>query len=208
MASKLGIYKESLGHLEERTITSLSEDREPRRVLDDYYDGVLAYCLEKGYWNFAMRAVQVDTSTSISPTFGYDYAFQKPSDWVRTYWVSTDESMDTPLNEYKDENGLWFANFDPLYIKYVSSDSAYGGDLSIWPQSFADFVAFRLARMACKRVTGASSLLTELKRDEKKALANAASKDAMNEAPGFAPVGTWARSRGGDNRNLSRWGRS
>lgn len=208
MTSKLKMYKEALGHLEERTILSLTEAREPRRVLDDYYDSTIEFCLERGFWNFAMRAIQIDTSSGISPTFGYDYAFQKPSDWVRTYWVSVDEQMTLPLMDYVDENGLWFANFDPLFIKYVSSDSAYGGDLSIWPGSFADAFALRLARQACRRITGSTTLANELKVEEKRAFVIASSRDAMNEPPGQPPIGSWARSRTGDNRNLSRWGRS
>lgn len=205
MASKLGIYNEALGHLEERRITSLSEAREPRRVLDDYWDSNLGYCLEQGFWNFAMRAVQVDSSTSVTPTFGYSYAFAKPSDWVRTFLVASDEDQRSPLLDYKDEPNYWYAEFDPLYISYVSKDAAYGLDLSIWPETFANYVALRLAKQACIRITSSASMKNELMVYEKRALADARSKDAMNEPPGFAPRGSWVRSRGGGYYNRSRW---
>ena len=202
MASKLEIYNMALGHLGERKISSLSEAREPRRVLDDFYDAVVAGCLEEGFWNWAMRTVEHASSDSYEPSFGLTYAFEKPTDWVRTYLISTSERMDPPLLEYVDEGGLWYADNDPLYIKYVSNGTSYGLDLSLWSQRFADYVAANLAVKACKRVTG--SLDENLFKIEDKARRKAKSKDAMDEPPGFAPTGTWVRSRGA-SADRRRW---
>lgn len=205
MASKLGLYNQALGHLEERKLASLTEGREARRVLDDYWDTVVKYCLEQGFWNFAMRAIQSDSSTSISPTFGYSYAFSKPSDWVRTLSVSTSETFNPPLLDYVDEPNIWYANCDPLFVKYVSNDNAYGMDLSIWPETFAYYVSLRLARLSCKRITSSDSLKNSLATDEKGAKADALSKDAMNEPPGFPPTGSWVNSRSGGYSRRDRW---
>ena len=70
MTSKLEIYNRALYHIGERKISSLSENREPRRALDDHYTSGVTYCLESALWNFAIRAVEVESSTSIEPTFG------------------------------------------------------------------------------------------------------------------------------------------
>jgi hypothetical protein len=208
--SKLERYNEALGALEERKLGSLSENREPRRVLDDYWSGVVAFCLEQGYWNFAMRAVQADASASISPTFGFDYAFNKPDDWIKTYEISANENFIPPLidRDYVDEPNLWYANCDPLFVKYVSNATAYGLDLSIWSASFADYVSLRLAAKACKRITGKDDMLTGpdgLLRREKRARGIALANDAMNEGVKFAPEGTWVQSRRGGSSGRSRW---
>ncbi len=196
MTSRLGLYNDALLILGERKLSSLSEAREPRRALDDAYDTALGYCLEKGFWNFAMRSVQADSSASVVPTFGYTYAFTKPTDWRRTHSVSSNETMNPPLMTYVDEPNYWYANCDPLYIRYVSDDAAYGLDLSIWPETFTNYVATRLANRTCRRITSKmpddGMLLAE-----KRALAEARSKDAMDEPPGFPPRGSWVRSRGG-----------
>lgn len=197
MANKLGQYNSALLILGERRLASLSEAREPRRALDDAWDDTVAYCLEAGFWNFAMRAVQIDSSPSVTPTFGYNYAFTKPGDFIRTYCLGFTETFEPPLLDIVDEPNYWFTNVDPLYVKYVSDDQAYGMDLSIWSESFADYNATRLAVKTCKRITG-SFPDEKLLKQEKDALALAKSKDAMDEPAKFPPQGTWTRSRRGN----------
>ena len=75
MTTQLFIYNEALGHLGERQLASLSEPREPRRVLDSYWSDVVGYCLSQGLWKFARRTIQVDNSSSLTPQFGFDYFF-------------------------------------------------------------------------------------------------------------------------------------
>lgn len=194
MAEKLELYNDALLILGERKLASLSENREPRRALDDAWDKALDYCLEQGYWNFAMRAVQIDSSASVVPAFGYDFAFVKPGDFIRMYRQSQYPQLDPPLLDIVDEPGYWYANCDPLYVKYVSNDTAYGKDLSIWSETFADYVAMRMALKTCKRITGKDPT-DELIKGEKKARVDARGKDAMNEPPGFPPTGTWVNAR-------------
>jgi len=143
--SKLGIYNNALLHLEERKLSSLSENREPRRALDDAYDVVIGYCIEQGFWKHALRTVSIEASSSIDPAFGYQNAFVKPDDWVRTYQVSESENFEPQLLRFNDEGAYWYADSDPLYFRYVSNDPSWGYDLSRWPASFAEYVALRLA---------------------------------------------------------------
>ncbi len=204
MATKLEVYNDALLALGSERIASLSEATTARYALDDAYDKALKYCLEQGFWNFAMRTVELSSTASIDPAFGFSYAVEKPDDWVRTFAISADETLSWPLLEYNDENNLWYCNSDPIYVRYVSNDTSWGGDLSLWPESFADYFANRLAARICKRVTG-SAPSDDLKRDEMRSLASARAKDAMNDPPGFPPSGTWVRSRGNSPLNRSRW---
>lgn len=206
MASKLEVYRETLLILGQERIASLSESSTARFAIDDHYDRAVTYCLEQGFWNFAMRSVLIDSAPAIEPEFGYTFAFEKPSDWVRTHSFSADERFTVPLLELNDEAGVWYADVDPLYLRYVSNDADYGMDLSRWPESFFNYVATRLALRTCKRITGSDASDT-LQRAEKKALANARSKDAMNEPPALPPTGSWASSRRGGFTNRSRWDR-
>ncbi|MGY3393438.1 hypothetical protein ACVWW6_006029 [Bradyrhizobium sp. USDA 3311] len=198
MTDKLTLYNLALAHLNERRLVSLNEQREPRRVLDDFWPSVAGYCLERKIWNFMLRTVQIDASSTMTPAFGYLFAFAIPDDWVRTRWISTTPEMQPPLNDYKEETGYWFANFTPLFITYTSNDPLYGMNLGVWPSSFEDYVSLRLAGQACGRITGKSELLQGpqglIKREEK-AYKIAASNCAMNDAVGFAPVSSWVRAR-------------
>jgi hypothetical protein len=206
MTDKLGLYNLVLGHLEERKLASLTENREPRRVLDDYYDQELAYCLERKFWNFIYRTVSIDASTTIQPAFGFQYAFRIPNDWIRTRRLSSVETLDPPLLQVVEEAGYWYTNVTPIYVQYNSNDTLYGQNLGGWPASFTDYVSKRLARQACKRITGSVELLQGpdgLIKQEEKAYKVAAANCAMNEAIGFAPQSSWVRARRGFSSRLS-----
>lgn len=205
MTNKLTLYNLALGHLDERKLASLQERREPRFVLDDFWNSVVGYCLERKLWNFMLRSVQIDASSTIVPVFGFLNAFKIPDDRIRTVIVSTEPCLDPPLNQYLEETGYWYANFTPLFVKYTSNDPLYGMNLGAWPSSFEDYVSLRLASLSCKRITGSTELLSGdqglLKREEK-AYKVTAANCAMNEAVGFPPVSTWIKSRTGFQRQL------
>lgn len=215
MTDKLTLYNLSLGHLGERKLASLQENREPRRVLDDFWPSVLNYCIERKVWNFMLRTVEIDSSSTVIPTFGYNFAFNIPNDWIRTLMVSSDPHLQPPLNDFVEETGYWYANCTPLYIKYSSNDPLYGLNLGAWPASFEDYVGLRLAAQACYRITKKTDLLKGeegLLARETRAYKIASANCSMNEAVGFAPVSSWIRARrnfgntpgpGGDNPGSS-----
>ena len=197
MTTQLFIYNEALGHLGERQLASLSEPREPRRVLDSYWSDVVAFCLSQGLWKFAKRTARTDNSSSLTPQFGYNYCFPIPIDWVRTILVSASPNMDPPLLQFSDEAGLWYANITPIYVSYVSSDPTYGMNIGAWPEHFVDYVSLRLARQACLRITNDKDLKASLQREEDRARRVAKAEEAMDEPPGLPPVPFWVRARRG-----------
>lgn len=191
--TKLSLYNMALRHLGERKLASLSENREPRRYLDDEYDEAILLCLRGGLWNFAMQAVQIDADSSIEPQFGYQSGFLKPNDWIRTVWISTNETFDPPLRYYSDQNGYWLCNADTLYVRYVSS--TLGLNLTAWPADFAEYVGVALARTIAPRITQNDSLLAQIEEREKKYRKRASANDAMDQPPAPWPMGTWTTSR-------------
>jgi hypothetical protein len=195
--NQLFIYNEALGHLGERRLASLSENREPRRVLDAYWSDAVAYCLSQGLWKFAKRTVQIDSDAALTPQFGFNYMFAIPPDFVRVILVSTSPNMDPPLLQYSEEAGFWYANLTPIYVAYVSNDATYGQNLAAWPAHFVDYVTLRLARYSAFRITGDARLREELKSAEDRARRVAKAEEAMDEPPGLPPVPFWARARRG-----------
>lgn len=200
MTTRLSLYNEALLICGERSLSSLTENREPRHLLDQVWnDGGVRACLENGQWKFAMRSVQADYAPSITPAFGYRRAFDKPTDWVVTCAVCEDEYFNAPLTQYVDERAFWYADLDTIYVRYVSDGATYGGDLSLWPISFADYVAVHFA----------SRIILKLTSDERKRdailhprsgllamrLKLAKNKDAMGGPVQFFPQGSWTRSR-------------
>lgn len=207
MTSQLNLYQGALRILGERKLSSLTEGREARRVLDDIWDtGIRDRCLIAGLWNFATRTVRIEYDPDIEPDFGFQRAFSKPTDWLRTSAISSDEYFNEPLNQYSDEQGYWFADYDTIYVKYISNDEDYGYDLGIWPVNFANYVEAEMAFEAAERITQNSTKKKEIMfiRDER--FKKARNTDAMNQPTEFPPQGNWSRARMGFGTLIRRPG--
>lgn len=205
MTTRLLIYNDALQMCGERSIADLTENREPRYLLDHVWDnsGVDA-CLEEGQWKFATRTVLLDYDTGITNEFGYKRAFAKPDDWVLTSSVCSDEFFNVPLIQYVDEAGYWYAELDQIYVRFISNHANYGGDLTTWTQTFADFVAAHFASKIVSKLTSDEKKKEEVKQNRKELLKIARSRDAMADPTKFPAEGGWnrsRRSRGGSRRD-------
>ena len=203
MATKLGVFNGALRLCKERKLASLTENREPRRLLDDAWGdgstvGAVRVCLEMGQWTFATKGIRLDYDPSIEPDFGFRKVFDQPSDMVRPVAICEDEYFQQPLLRYSDERRYWFADLDTIYVKYVSNASDYGADLSLWPENFTRLVEAYLAREIVGNLTGADSEKVEKAWEEAKK--DSRSFDAMNKPTAFPPEGSWSASRRGSGR--------
>lgn len=207
MATQLSLYNGALRELKERPIATLADNVEARRALDTAWNGGAAVkaCLEQGLWNFAMRTSMFTPDPDFTRAFGYANRYTKPEDFVQLAAFCADEFFNTPITQYTDESGAWFAEQNPVYISYVSSDNDYGLNMDRWPESFTLYVERYLADKVAGRLTGEADAM------EKKlllALRNARSRDAMNEPAKFMPTGTWQKARMGGFSGRDRGNRS
>jgi len=208
MTTRLALYNSALLLCGERSLASLTEEREPRRLLDTVWDGGgVRYCLEAGQWNFATRAVQIDYDPTITPAFGFSRAFDKQDDWVRTTGVCSDEFFNAPLTQYLDEVQYLFCDLDVLYVRYISDDQNFGGDLSKWPATFTEFATAYFASKIVNKLTADKEQRAFVFKELKRLCIDARSKDAMGDPTAFPPSGSWIRARHG-NRRSDRGSRS
>lgn len=199
MTTQLLLYNRALRIIGERSLASLAENREPRRALDEVWnEDALKLVLEAGLWTFAIRSMRVTDTPSVEPPFGYRYAFSKPTDWIRTAGMASDEYYRVPLNTMSDEGGMWFSDITPIYVRFVSSDADFGADMALWPPTFMNYVATYLASEVVWRLTKKAELTKEIQEIRlPRALADAQSKDGMNEPTKFLPQGSWSAARAG-----------
>jgi len=189
------IYTEALRRAGSRKVT-LTEEREPRRLLDDVWDsGGVKRCLEEGLWQFALRTRQLTFDPSVTPDFGHQRAFQKPDDFVKTAGIWIDEFLRSPLVDYEEEGGFWFTSIETIYVKYVSDDAAYGFDFSKWPQSFFEYVGGYFALQIHPKIKNSTAKYEELQKDVRALKNDALSKDAMEQPAQFPPTGSWGLAR-------------
>lgn len=196
--SKLALYNGALLLLGERRLASLGESREPRRALDDVWDqGAVKHCLEQGAWSFAVRSTALDHDPGVDPAFGYAYAFAQPTDFARLAGISDNETFAGDFDDYQPEAGYWFANVTPLYLRFVSTDANYGGDLSLWPETFIRFVESYLAARIAARLTASASKAEAVEKKYNKLKSDAQGKDAVGRPTSYPPHGGWAKARHG-----------
>lgn len=197
---RLKIYNGALLICKERSLASLTEIREPRRILDEVWnDGGVRYCLEQGQWHFAMRSARLDYEPSIAPDWGFRRGFTKPTDWVDTSAVCTDPYFKNPLLEYADEKMFWFCDLDQIYVKWVSDDANYGMDLAKWPTSFTDYVKAHFAAQIVGKLTQDEKLIERITHPRTGVEAvnrtNAKNRAAMVNPTTFPSRGRWASAR-------------
>ena len=200
--TQLQLYNIALRALGERSLASLTEDREPRRLLDEVWSegyGFARAVLEQGYWSHAMRAVQLDSDASLTPAFGFQYGFSRPTDLVKLDQISADENFTQPLMRYEIETQYIYADVDPMYLRYVSDSASYGADLSQWPESFSRFSAHWMALQIAPRILAGDAILV-LEKRTKMLLGEARSKEAQEQPPRFPPIGRWLSSRSRGSR--------
>ena len=193
---KLGLYNEALRLCGERVLASLTEDREPRRLLDSTWDAnSYDTWLEETDWYFAMRSVKIGYDPSISPEWGAAYAFVKPLDMARVSGLYQDEYMNVPSRDYLDEGKYWFVDgYTEIYVRYVSNGASYGGDIGLWPASFAKYVAAFLAYEISPRLKNnvdSDALRSAMMIKEREAK----SKNSLKLPSQRLPTGSWVNAR-------------
>jgi hypothetical protein len=198
--SRLQLYQIAARAVGERSVDSLTESSETRRLLDEVWsqgNGAVRYWLEQGYWDFATRAVKLDPSSDVTMDFGYSEAFEKPSDFVRLDMISADERFSYPLTDFEIEGNYIFADVDPLYLRFISDDADFGGDFSKWPETFTMWAGHDLGYRALSSRLKNDTDDERLQKKVKRLLVDARSKDAQQAPPRFPPPSSWEQARYG-----------
>lgn len=206
MADRLSIYRGALRLLGSSTISSLTETHPSRLALDEAWQPVGDKMLAKGLWNFAIRTVEISNDEDVSALFGYDHAFSKPDDWVRTVSIADEPTFAEGLLNYEDEGSYWYASCDPLYVRYISNLPEYGWNVGAWRQPFADAFSAELAFSCGLPISNDKGNRNDLAGLAKSWLADAKTLDAVDERVRVKPPGRLTRSRSA-NRGVRR-GRS
>lgn len=206
----LNLYNSALRFCGNTRLASLTDNQEARLLLDDAWnDGAVQDMLEQGLWYFARRTTKLTVvDPPLQTNFGYKNAFLKPTDWVRTMGIASDDRFQVPITQVSDESGYLFADLQTVFFAYVSNDPQYGGAYSRWPQTFYRAVAAHLAEMVAWKLTADLRRTEAVKKEARHLLTDARSKAAMNESAAFLPLGTWVRARLGNRSSLNQGNRN
>jgi len=195
MADRLEIYTGALRLLGPSELASLTEDRPERHKLDAAWNTSVKYLLSKGMWNFAIRTVEIGYAEDVEPLFGFQHAFNKPDDWIRTVSISATANFLEGILRYEDETSYWHTDFETIYVRYVSNDDAYGWNVGAWGEPFAKALEAYLAFECGLPISADRGNRNDLYTLYKTRLNEAKTLDAVDERVRTSPPGRWTRSR-------------
>ena len=201
MATKLGQYNGALDFLGTQALLSLTEEGKERRALDRVWDESTRYLLSQAAWNFAIRASEFSPDTAVSALFGFDYAFERPTDYQRLVTISDNATFTNDFEEYETEGRYWFANVPFLYVRYVSDDENWGYDLTAWPESFALAHQAWLAFKSGLPITSDKGNRNDLFSLSGRLLTKSKTLDALEERVKRKAPGGWTSARFGTHRS-------
>ena len=198
MTDKLALYNGALLDCGERMLASLAENCEARRLLDFAWEqNTVRYALASGPWKFAKRTQELVASTDLEPAFGYAKVYEQPTDFVCTIALCSDPYLNSPVTAYDTERNLIFSDAEPIYLSYVSDHADWGGDMSLWPEDFTEYVQACLAARIIKKLTQNEKDRETVYALKRMRLADAKNGDAMEGPTKFLPAGTFVRARRG-----------
>ena len=175
-------------------ITSLTQATPNANAVNDIYTEIRDNMLEFP-WNFATQRVEF-ARLSTTPSFGYDYAYALPADWLYTISIHDNDGGYGTI-DYREEQvanqKVIATDHSSVYLTYVKRET----DPNLMPASFRVALESALARNLAITIANSNVLEDQLAARAEKDLARAKSVDALSSFPEPRPRGSWASSRNG-----------
>lgn len=202
MATRLSVYNDALRLIGSQPIAALTDNIPQVQALNESFTDVVLDALSLTPWNFAIKTVQINADPAATPAIGYQFAFQKPDDWIATIAASEyPDIRDAYVYEFedlfKDSAGLLHSDTDTLYLEYISTDFAEEAGIAAWSHLFARYISAALALDIVQRLNQSSTDRDKIEREARMRLAKAKSRDARDEKEARIRSGSWNRAQRG-----------
>lgn len=193
------IYNDALAMLDKDPLISNTDDSVNKNRLSLALDnGLVGSVLEDTSWQFGLQSDQINYDPGADPEWGYPFVFDYPTDLHKINGVYVDEFMRNPLRDYIDEDKKIYAQYQTIYVEYVSTD--FITTPQNWPDYFKRLVAARMAIDANVPGGNKKQAVQQYQTRRREAM----STNALSGPPKTLTQGSWSRSRGlnrGSNRN-------
>lgn len=147
----LGVYNSALYLAGQRRLSTITEARESRYILDDIVAlAAVENCLEIAQPTFARETNMLALSATSGADHGLDQVFDLPSDYISLLGVFADDKLDQPVSRYLLEGRTISCEFSTVYIRFMSSTKATV--YADWSPTFARVVSAFLAKELTKRI--------------------------------------------------------
>lgn len=201
MADEVGICNSALVKIGASTIVSLTEiNNKNARLCNEQYEKKRDELLRLHPWNFAIKRQKL-AQVATDPNFGFQNAYQLPSDWIRTVEVF-DTETGRGVSEYSLEGQKILSDWPDLWLLYVSRIT----DVNEMTPDFREALAWFIGRDLAIPIAQSNSIFQLAGVEFRRALARAKSTDGIEDFPERFPETSWTViRRGGLWRTERRW---
>jgi len=192
MASQIGICNLALIRMGGPPITSLDDGSKIANTFKAIWDTVVDIVLRDHPWNFAIARSNM-TLLAETPTWGFTYVFQLPTDCLRILGIGDSDNVDiNPLLVYKIEGQKLYTDESAVYLKYVQRITSIG----TFDARFASALASRLAMETAIYLTQKPEVKSQMQKEYFLELSGARGIDAQEDTPQEVVIsGDWEDSR-------------
>lgn len=174
-------------------ISSLSDNNKRAVVMNDLYPLVRDELLESGFWNFAMKRVELVKDVT-APDFGWKASYALPSDYIRMYNISSSTSKGGFGNlpeyfpvgfntdpDFVIEGDKLLTDLSKVYCIYASRET----DPDVFSAGFRKALYLKLAAEAAYSLVQDRNLSESLTNEAQLWLEEVRSRDSMNDNDPF-----------------------
>jgi len=157
----------ALDRLGQRDISSIdSPSTELETICARQFPETVREVLRRYIFNFARKLDEIEASETVTPAFGFTYAFELPEDFIRLLALGdTTINDDTPGALYTLSEGHIFTDItdgDDLKISYIYEATDI---IELWDPLFTRLVVLHLAANIAYKLTLKNSLIREIRED-------------------------------------------
>jgi len=185
MASKVGITNRALAAIRVPSITSLTEDSDPARKANIFFDDSLDYLLTLHPWNMNTYRTSLARLTT-TPVWGWKYEFSLPTN---PYCLKVQKVYNEI--DYEIEERKLVADETIVKIKYLGRIT----DMNLLPATFRETLSYYLASLLAGAVVGSAEVQTNMERKFLWAFNKAKARDAQEGTPTRRVQGRWIDAR-------------
>lgn len=172
-------------------ITALGDGTKLSDLCNQVYDESLEQELRAHAWNFAKARVQLATSTAATTVSGFDFLYERPSDFLRTLRLH-DSDADVGRLKYEMIGTRIATDSNQAYLTYVQDQT----DVTTFDPLFRNVLSWRIAAELAIAVTGSTRIMDEMWKGYRRAVRKARSVDAIEDFPEEQPESSWSAIRG------------
>lgn len=198
MASVIQVANRALTKLGAARIISLGDENKQARAVASCFDDLRDDELRAHRWQFAMKRTEL-AALAAAPTFGYEYQYALPPDFLRIDMVDDrypaaimDNYIDAEYLEWTIEGNVILTDIAaPLKLRYIAQVT----EPNSWDSNFREALASRIAMEICEELTQSDTKKQAAGSDYKRAITQAVRIGAIEKPSVMPPDNQWIISR-------------